>query len=644
MFPLNMKRKLLFCLLIIVLVSSSGCDSKNTPQSQADKAFKVEQDEKGKFWFVDPAGRRFLSIGINNVTPSAWNPRPNTVYYDAVNTVFDGDIDKWKESVNNILTENGFNTLGAWSDPNLYDEKTYGTIILYVAGYSGDRCFEGLRPGFEDKVRRNTQLMLSRYRSIENVFGFFLDNEMPWYGTSAWDNIPTYTLLEVAVGLSPEDGAHQAARQFLMGRYKTAKAFSEAWGRPLESWDKLDIEFLRRCLNDKTQADRDAFTAYAADKFFDIASRVVRQMVPGKLTLGTRFGGHAPEPVVRACGKYCDVISFNSYRRLPKADEDQLARFWTWGGKRPLMVTEYSWRGEENTSGNPNTGGAGSVVKTQAERAANYRAYVEDLLSYPMVVGAHWFEFADQSPQGRFDGENSNYGVVDTKHRLYTELLEAMAKTNALVDDIHARSTRKSPTSLPKQRPVVFEPGQHPERPPYIDLIAEEAIQTPELFYANDANISFQRDGDSAVVRYDTGQLWGCGILFFGPKSLAVGRGPKHATDIDGYSVVAIDAEIPKNLSFELFVDEAGVAAPGAETYNTNAGDDGESFLFKTVFGKGKRHTYMFALKDLLPRTEWGNQKGRRCVDLYAMKGLALYFRGLQGSGTIKLYSFRLER
>ena len=92
-----------------------------------------------------------------------------------------------------------------------------------------------------------------------------------------------------------------------------------------------------------------------------------------------------------------------------------------WLAYEAIMVTEFAWRAEENTSGNSNTMGAGSVVKTQADRGANYSGYVEDLFSYPMVVGAHWFEFADQSPQGRGVDirEDSNYGIVDIKHRPY---------------------------------------------------------------------------------------------------------------------------------------------------------------------------------------------------------------------------------
>lgn len=610
---------------------------------QARHAFKVQQDENGKYWFVNPRGERFLSIGINNVLPVPWRPKPGTHYYDAVNTVFGGDFEKWKSNVSDLLVTSGFNTLGSWSDNRVQNEQLYGTICLYVAGYAHDRCLEGLRPGFEKKVRDNALAILSTNPNLDNVLGFYLDNEMPWYGKSAWDIISNYTLLEVAFELPPQDPAHRAARRFLIDRYKSTSEFGRTWGRPIQSWDELDIKYLRKCVNARTQQDRAAFTALAAEKFFVTASKVVRQLAPGKLILGTRFGKTTPEPVVRACGKYCDVITFNDYRRLPKADDHWLARYWIWSGK-PLMVTEYSWRGQDNTSGNPNTRGAGTVVKSQAERGKNYEGYVEDLLSYPMVVGAHWFQFADQSPQGRFDGEDSNYGIVDIKHRPYGDLLKAMTQTNARITNIHARSRRSIPTSLPKARAVVFEPGQRPERPPYIDLIAEEPILAPELFHADDASISFDYSGRTAIVKYDTGELWGCGLLFHGPKKLSIGRGPEHTTDLDGYSVVVIDAEIPQDLSFEFFVDEAGVAPADAEIYNTDGGDDGESFTFTPTLGKGRRFEYHFELKELLGRTTHGNQKGLRCVDMRSMKGFAMYFHGRQGNGTIRIHSFKLTR
>ena len=136
MLPLNMKIKLVFCFLIIVLVSSLGCGSENTPQSQADKAYKVVVDEKGKYWFQDPNGRKFLSMGINGVYAKPEDPKSGSQYYNAVDTVFGGDFSKWKEDVISIMQRSGFNTFGAWSEPRLLDDnRMYSTICLYVASH-----------------------------------------------------------------------------------------------------------------------------------------------------------------------------------------------------------------------------------------------------------------------------------------------------------------------------------------------------------------------------------------------------------------------------------------------------------------------------------------------------------------------------
>ncbi|MGA2324181.1 MAG: beta-galactosidase [Sedimentisphaerales bacterium] len=631
-----------FCIPAISSEKSFTADKQKVDEKCG---FTVKQDVNGKFWFVDPQGRNFLSIGINNITPSAWNPRPNTDYYDAAKTVFGGDYTKWKDDVSRILNKNGFNTLGAWSDPGLYDNQVYGTICLYVTGYSNERCFDGFKPDFEQNVLENARQMLSKYKNTENVIGFFLDNEMPWYGRNGWEDVPNYTMLEAAIELPVSHPAHQAAKQFLKSRYPAESSFNEAWGGNLNSWDDVNIGTLRRCLNEKTQKDRAEFTYLAAEKFFAPACRVVRQLAPGKLILGVRFAGHgAPAGAIEACGKYCDVVSFNNYQILPKADERMLASYYILSGRKPLMVTEYSWRARENTSGNPNSGGAGAVVETQAQRAESYKTYVGSMLSYPMVIGAHWFEFADQSPQGRFDGENSNYGVVDIKHRPYTELLVAMAQTNVMLSKIHAESGINAFKSLPEQTKVIFEPAQHPERPPTLNLLKCEFVRGPELFCAPDANVSLKQQPNALTIEYNTGGDWGCGVLFFGPKMYSLSRGPSFATDLSGYSALEIDACVPKGVSFEAVADEAGVAESTSFNYNTEAGDDGESFAFKTTSGTGKRETIRFNFNELTIRKTWGNQRGARRFDLNAMKGFGLYVHGGQSRGQIDLYSFCLVR
>jgi agarase len=610
------------------------------PKSAAP-AFSVTADAEGKYWFVDPHGNRFLSIGINNIIPEPFRPRPDTRYYAPIPDRF-ADIAAWKQDVFKMLGEHGFNTLGAWSNGQLYDGPLYGTVCLYVVGHAADRCLDGLRPGFERRVRENTEFMLEQYPYRENIFGVFLDNEMPWYGHAPWGDIPNYTLLELALSQPEEDDARRAAIAFLKERYADPETLSKAWGKPLASWEALTFEYARSCVTPQTNEDRKVFIELAAEAFYKTAVATVRQMLPGKLILGTRYAAYAPEPVIRACGRYCDVISFNDYRSSPAADAEMLARYWIWGGKKPLMITEFSWRAEENTSGNPNTGGAGDVVRTQAQRAENYQRYVEDLLAYPMVVGAHWFEFADQSPEGRFDGENSNYGIVDIQHRPYTELLDAMKRTHSRVAAIHAESDRQSPVSLPRPRPVIFRPGQRPERPPVVDLL-KAPIKGMDVFHAPDANVALEMITDCLLVSIDTANEWGCGVLFYGPEQFEA-AGVPYATNLDGYSAIELDARVGKHTLFDVFLEEAGVGPPDAAAYNTAAGDDGESFVFPANQGTGNRFVYRFELKDLQPRKDWGNQKGLRIVDTHAMKGVVLFFHGGQGRDTMRVYSLKLVR
>ncbi len=87
---------------------------------------------------------------------------------------------------------------------------------------------------------------------------------------------------------------------------------------------------------------------------------------------------------------------------------------------KPCLIGEFSFRAAD--SGLPNTNGAGPKVETQAERAACFRHYVSAALQKPTLVGYHWFEHADQPAEGRFDGENSNFGTVTIDDRVYEEL------------------------------------------------------------------------------------------------------------------------------------------------------------------------------------------------------------------------------
>ena len=134
--------------------------------------------------------------------------------------------------------------------------------------------------------------------------------------------------------------------------------------------------------------------------------------------------------MIAAAGRHLDVITFNCYE--PDASAT-LANYAATG--RPCLIGEFSFRGDD--AGLPNTRGAGPRVPTQTERAACFRSYVGAALHSPALVGFHWFEHADQPVEGRFDGENSNYGTVTIDDRVYDDLTRAMSAVNADAEDLH---------------------------------------------------------------------------------------------------------------------------------------------------------------------------------------------------------------
>lgn len=623
----------------------AACCAAAALSSAADDArFAVEKDDAGKFWFREQDGDRFLSLGLNHIDSHTYNPPAGSDYYDALGEIFAGDIAKWRASAFSIMRSAGFNTIGAWSHPKLNDGTMLETPILYVAGHAKERMLSGLRPDFEDTVRANVRTILAAMDSTDRILGVFLDNEMAWYGKSPWDPNPRYTMLEEAMTLPAHNPERRAVVEFLQSRHVSAEAFAAAWEIDAAPWDALSPAALQRSRTAAAMADREALIEAAAESFYERAARVVRAEMPGVLVLGTRFAGNAPDGVIRACGKHCDVVSFNNYRATPTADEELLARYWLLGGK-PLMITEYGWRGAENASGNRNSRGAGSIVKTQRERGENYASFVSATLARPMVVGMHWFEWADQSPQGRFDGEDSNYGLVDIRNVPYADVAERMAATNARAAEIHATSTIPFPTAMPAPPAVIVEPGQFPDRAPLVDLLRSEPAAPHGTFAAPDAGIGIESLPEGGMkLSMDTGATWGCGVALHGPKAMAVAGAAAWAVDLDGYSRIVIEGEFPRDMEILVAVDEAGVAEPGSPTFDTRAGDDGESFAFDPVIAQGGPQTIALDLHDLRTRGVWGNQAGKKRLDLPALKGVAVVFGGGAGTATVLLRSARFEK
>ena len=63
------------------------------------------------------------------------------------------------------------------------------------------------------------------------------------------------------------------------------------------------------------------------------------------------------------------------------------------------------------------------------------------LESLPEAVGYHWFEWSDEPKEGRFDGENSNYGFVKIEDDVYEHFARAVTAANEAAIEAHRKSS-----------------------------------------------------------------------------------------------------------------------------------------------------------------------------------------------------------
>lgn len=359
-----------------------------------------------RWWLVSPDGHGFISKGVNNVVFSG-DVAPALGYstVERNNRQRYRRVEEWAKVTAEQLRGWGFNTVGAWSSGELEAQNIGYCLILDCSETSEpDVWQQGLFPDvysrqFLDDVDKIAARECGRRSSDPWLVGYFTDNELHW--GPDWRSEDS--VLELYLKMPARTAGYQRAQEFLKLR-----------GRSPET---------------ATPRDSADFLRAAAAEYFGVCRDAIRRYDRNHLILGCRLGGAVPGAVLDACGKYVDVVSVNSYGA--KAPLKWLQRATAITGK-PSMVTEFSFRAKD--SGLPNNRGAGALVATQQDRSRGFAQYALGLSSAPSCVGFHWFQYWDQPREGRFDGEDSNVGIVRTDGTPWSGLTQRMKEVNLTVD------------------------------------------------------------------------------------------------------------------------------------------------------------------------------------------------------------------
>jgi hypothetical protein len=439
--------------------------AENAPGASTNHFFRAEK-VNGRWWLISPEGHRFISKGVTTVQFAQDSIQGTDVSpYGEANKAKYGGPAQWRKATATRLLGWGFNSLGAWSDDAVAEvtvdgkRLTYAPIVDLGARFVGEKqkaaaWLHGVFPDVFDPDFQRIAHEVARERCAPRtndpwLLGWFTDNELRW--GPDWRG--SDELLTMFLMLPPSVPGKKAAVDLMRERYGDVKKFNDVWGTAFATWDALaqtnsvHAPVVRKAIYQQNQetertaneadpkraafvADCEAFLARLAERYFQVTAEAVRAADPNHMNFGCRFAYVPPPPVIAAAAKYVDAISFNCYRLDPR---EVIRRYSAFG--KPLIIGEFSFRAED--SGLPNTRGAGPKVKTQAERAAAFKNYLALALQDPNLVGYHWFEYCDEPKEGRFDGENSNYGVVNIHDEVYVELTRAMTEINAKAEAFH---------------------------------------------------------------------------------------------------------------------------------------------------------------------------------------------------------------
>jgi hypothetical protein len=392
---------------------------KNT-KARATGFFRVEQID-GKWWFVDPDGHLFLSVGSDVTRPEMItrtseresffkelppagllpggqrrdDPGASFLTWNLQRRFGENWHEKWMDLTFRRMDSWGLNTVANWSDPRLFEAGRMPYVVP-LASWLTEVSYLGLPDVYSEEFVQQADERAKRQceprRDDPWLIGYFLANEPPF---------PQKEL--------------QTAQMILDGPETATKAELNKW---LAAGD--------------TPERRKEFIDKAFQRYVEVTSAAVRKYDPNHLNLGMRSGGRPTEAEIAAARAF-DVYSINVYNF--ELQKQQVQRITELTGK-PVIIGEFHF-------GTPGRGlSAGLVqVKDYAERGVAYRYYVEQAFAMPELIGTHWFQWADQMCTGRFDGENYNIGLVDVTDRPYAELVEDLKTTHKRLHDVHAGKT-----------------------------------------------------------------------------------------------------------------------------------------------------------------------------------------------------------
>jgi hypothetical protein len=437
----------------------------NGPALPATGHFRVEKID-GKWWFVDPAGKLFWSLGSTGVgldqilisldgtehfydnLPARDDPVFGAYYTTSGAGAPAGDYFKsffpvlykkygfsFESTYNDRALERihswGLNTLGAWSpaaDNQSAGLRTPYTKIFWTPGKAIapiPKLDDPFDAGFHNAVV--TAIGWTGAANDPYCIGFFDNNEI------TWGKNPEQVVRNIMEDCDATVAAKVALVDFLAAEYGTVAAANAAWGSSYAAFSDLLPALGNNSFSwAAAAASMEGFYAHLTDTYYRKCREAVKAAAPDKLYLGSRiYEGSMVKEVASAAAAHCDVVSFNVYHKDLYEFQGVTARNEPFFPEdRPFMIGEF-------TFGSLDRGKFWTGIEYAADQRNRGEAllyFIESGLEDPRCIGAHWFAYADGATGGHYKpnvSENAGKGLISSSDTPYYELINAFRVAGA---------------------------------------------------------------------------------------------------------------------------------------------------------------------------------------------------------------------
>ncbi|MDZ4850913.1 MAG: agarase [Pirellulaceae bacterium] len=329
------------CSLLLSHVAGGGV-AMATTQSQPDGFFTVGK-RNDRWWFIQPDGSQFFSLGMNHIDPATLRYPENVQLWKEK---YGNSMQRWlQESVAKDLEAWGFNSIG-W---------TQEVVTRGLTNHRHSRSFTFQEYQWLD-------MPYCHLLPFADFHQWEAETKHPDFFSDDFANWCDHVAREHCVPLADDP---KLIGYFYIDCPTWVHTRKEnTWKGPLFDPEKLK----------SPDGQRELFEL--ATKYYQVTHDAIRRYDPHHLILGDRFEINAPLPVevVRAAKAYVDVLSFQQFSEPEKVRVD--FEHWRQTIDMPILLAD----------------GAGSRTRSDGSKGQDGRRYartLEVLRANPACIGFH---------------------------------------------------------------------------------------------------------------------------------------------------------------------------------------------------------------------------------------------------------------